>query len=100
MSASIEHRDLFTDPVSAGDLNSYDYAVINPPRVGAKAQVEELAKSSIEKIAYISCKPQSFISDAQILIDGGYNLTEITPVDQFPMTAHLEIVATFLKTIR
>jgi 23S rRNA (uracil1939-C5)-methyltransferase len=97
LSANAKCHDLFTNPVLTESLNLYDYAVINPPRVGAQAQCSELAKSNIEKVAYISCKPQSFVSDAQILIDGGYALTAITPVDQFPMTSHLEIVASFEK---
>lgn len=98
--ATVHNRDLFANPLSSEELDKFSYAVINPPRVGAKAQVEELAKSSVEKIAYISCNPQSFVKDAEILIRGGYELLEVTPVDQFPMTAHLEIVATFLRTTR
>lgn len=90
-------RNLFTNPISKDDLDNFDYVVINPPRVGASAQCQELALSNIKKIAYISCNPQSFISDAKILIDGGYDLLEVTPVDQFPMTAHIEIVAIFQK---
>jgi len=98
--ATVHNRDLFANPLSSEELDKFSYAVINPPRVGAKAQVEELAKSSVEKIAYISCNPQSFVKDAEILIRGGYELLEVTPVDQFPMTTHLEIVATFLRTTR
>lgn len=96
--ATVHARDLFAKPLSSEELDKFSYAVINPPRVGAKAQIEELAKSNIEKIAYISCNPQSFIKDAEKLTCGGYKLIEVTPIDQFPMTAHLEIVATFVKT--
>ena len=97
LAAAVSERDLFIYPLLAKDLNKFDYTVINPPRVGAKAQCQELAKSNIEKIAYISCNPQSFIRDARILTHGGYSLVEVTPVDQFPMTSHLEVVATFRK---
>lgn len=97
LTADINERDLFVSPLLEKELNKFDYVVINPPRVGAKAQCQELAKSNIKKIAYISCNPQSFIKDMRILIHGGYSLIEVTPVDQFPMTAHLELVATFQK---
>jgi 23S rRNA (uracil1939-C5)-methyltransferase len=43
----------------------------------------------------VSCNAATFARDAKILIDGGYVLSAVTPVDQFKYTAHVEIVAKF-----
>jgi 23S rRNA (uracil1939-C5)-methyltransferase len=88
-----ERRDLFRRPLSAEELSRYDAVVIDPPRPGAKAQSEQLARSKVPKIVYVSCSPASFSRDARILCDGGYRLIRIVPVDQFLWSSHLELVA-------
>ena len=88
-----ERRDLFRRPFVAQELNSLDAVVFDPPRQGAQAQVRELAKSRVPVIVAVSCNPATFARDAKILIDGGYRLGEVTPVDQFRYSAHVEIVA-------
>lgn len=93
-------RNLFEDPLSAAELKSYDVAVIDPPRAGALAQVQELAQSKVPFIAYISCGPESFARDAKILIEeGGYELDKVIPVDQFTWSPHLEVVGLFQKKV-
>ncbi len=91
------HRDLFASPVLADDLAGYQACVINPPRAGAEAQCIELAKSKLQKICYISCNPQTFARDVNILAAGGYILKTVTPVDQFYWSPHLEVVGYFEK---
>ncbi len=71
--------------------------VLDPPRAGAKAQVEELARSKVSTIAYVSCDPQSFARDAAILIAGGYRISAVTPIDQFAYSTHLEVFAVFYR---
>lgn len=88
-------KDLFTSPVLANDLKKYDFCVINPPRAGAESQVKELSAAGIPKICYVSCNPETFARDAEILIKGGYKLSEVSPVDQFYWASHLEVVAYF-----
>jgi 23S rRNA (uracil1939-C5)-methyltransferase len=88
-----ERRDLFRRPFVAQELNGLDAVVFDPPRQGAEAQVRELAKSRVPVIVAVSCNPATFARDAKILIDGGYHLGEVTPVDQFRYSAHVEIVA-------
>jgi 23S rRNA (uracil1939-C5)-methyltransferase len=91
-------RDLFINPLIGKELRGYDFAIINPPRAGAEAQINEIASSAIIKfIIYVSCNPESFFADAKILLSAGYELLEITPIDQFHWNAHLEIVAVFNK---
>ncbi len=92
---TLHRRDLFISPLASLELDKYNFCVINPPRVGAKAQCDELALSNIEKIVYISCNPESFARDAKILSDGGYKLQELFPVDQFYWTPHIEMIGFF-----
>lgn len=90
-----ERRDLFRRPLLAHELNTFDAVVIDPPRAGAKAQCDQLAASKVRKVISVSCGPATFARDARILIDGGYSLTQVTPIDQFLWSAHIELVATF-----
>jgi 23S rRNA (uracil1939-C5)-methyltransferase len=71
--------------------------VFDPPRQGAEAQARELAKSKVPLVVAVSCNAASFARDARILVDGGYRLTAVTPVDQFRHSAHVEIVARFVR---
>lgn len=88
-------RDLFQRPVSAEELKGADVVVFDPPRAGAAGQAAELARSRVTKIIGVSCNPQSFARDAAILSQGGYQLTRVTPVDQFVYSAHVELVGVF-----
>ena len=93
-------RDLFTNPLSKEELRPYRFAVINPPRAGALEQVKTLARSKCERVIYVSCNPESFARDAGILENGGYKLLEVTPVDQFYWSSHLEVVGVFVSNSR
>ena len=93
----MESRDLFERPLTAPELASFDCVVFDPPRAGAPAQSLELAKSGVEIIIAVSCNAQSFCRDATILRDGGYSTNEITPIDQFRYSPHLEMVAVFRR---
>jgi 23S rRNA (uracil1939-C5)-methyltransferase len=88
-------RDLFLNPMVPVELKPFKAVVFDPPRAGAKAQAEMLAKSDVPRIIGVSCNPATLARDARILIDGGYKLTSVTPVDQFLWSGHVEVVATF-----
>lgn len=94
---TIEKRDLFRRPLMTSELKVYDAAVFDPPRAGAEAQVHELARSTVRKIAAVSCNPLTLARDLRILVDGGYRITSVTPIDQFLWSAHVEVVATLEK---
>lgn len=94
---TVEQRDLIRQPVSADELEGGDCVVFDPPRAGAKDQAFELAESSIATVIAVSCNPNTFARDARTLVDGGYELTEVTPVDQFPWSGHVELVAGFKR---
>ncbi len=92
-----ERRDLFRRPLVAQELDNfgkgYDSVVFDPPRAGAHAQAQELAKSPVKKIVAISCNPASFARDVRELLDGGYKIKRVVPVDQFLYSPHVEVVA-------
>jgi 23S rRNA (uracil1939-C5)-methyltransferase len=92
-----ETRDLFRRPLVPQELRDFDAVVFDPPRQGAQAQVERLAASKIPVVVAVSCNVQTFARDAKILIDGGYKLESVTPVDQFRHTPHIELVARFKR---
>jgi 23S rRNA (uracil1939-C5)-methyltransferase len=92
-----EARDLFRRPLMAQELRDYDAVVFDPPRQGAQAQVLQLAASKIPVVVAVSCNVATFARDARILLDGGYRIEGVTPVDQFRHTPHVELVARFRR---
>jgi 23S rRNA (uracil1939-C5)-methyltransferase len=92
-----EARDLFRRPLMPQELRDYDAVVFDPPRQGAQAQAAQLAASKIPVVIAVSCNVATFARDARILIDGGYDIEGMTPVDQFRHTPHVELVARFLR---
>jgi 23S rRNA (uracil1939-C5)-methyltransferase len=88
-----ETRDMFKRPLYAQELKRVDALVFDPPRQGAEAQARELAKSAVAVIVAVSCNAATFARDVRLLVDGGYRLKSVTPVDQFRHSAHIEIVA-------
>lgn len=92
-----EARDLFSIPITKRELKHFDLAIINPPRNGASPQISEISKSSLKRLIYVSCNPQSFWRDAKILIDSGFKITKLFALDQFYGTNHLELISVFKK---
>jgi 23S rRNA (uracil1939-C5)-methyltransferase len=86
-------RDLFRNPLVGAELQSFDAVVFDPPRQGARAQARELAASAVPIVVAVSCNRGTFARDAAELVRGGYRLAEVTPVDQFRYSEHVEIVA-------
>ncbi|MFT7144611.1 MAG: 23S rRNA (uracil1939-C5)-methyltransferase [bacterium] len=91
------YKNLFLDPLMTTELNEYDAIVLDPPRDGAKEQIKEISKSAVQHIVYISCSPNTFSRDAQNLLESGYQLKIITPIDQFLWSNHIEVIALFEK---
>jgi 23S rRNA (uracil1939-C5)-methyltransferase len=92
-----EKRDLFKRPLFQVELAHFDAVVLDPPRAGAAAQAGQLAASRVARIAYVSCNAGSFARDARVLVDGGYRMGAVLPVDQFLWSSHIELVAGFTK---
>ncbi|HMK67878.1 MAG TPA: class I SAM-dependent RNA methyltransferase, partial [Stellaceae bacterium] len=90
-----ETRDLDARPLLADELRPFDAAIFDPPRAGAAAQSAALASSAVARVVAVSCNPATFARDARLLVDGGYRLTRVIPIDQFIWSPHLELVAYF-----
>ena len=75
-----------------------DGAIIDPPRKGCDREVlEYVAEMKPKKIVYVSCDVSTQARDCTILRELGYETVEVTPVDMFPKTAHVESVAKIIR---
>jgi 23S rRNA (uracil1939-C5)-methyltransferase len=92
-----EHRDLFRRPMSALELAKFQAVVFDPPRAGAEAQVQQLARSKVPVVVAVSCNPNTFARDAALLCAGGYQLECLWPIGQFLWSTHVELVAQFIR---
>lgn len=92
-----EARDLVRRPVLAEELKKTDVAVFDPPRAGAAEQAAELARSTVARVIGVSCNPATFARDARTLIDSGFALERVLPVDQFLWSPHIELVGVFSR---
>ena len=90
------HRDLFRNPLRAEELASFDGVILDPPRAGARSQVEQITASGVKRVVYISCNPSSWARDAVQLKDAGYHLAELRPVGQFRWSTHVELASLFV----
>ena len=95
-----ERRDLFRRPLTFKELNAFDGLVFDPPRAGAEDQSKQIARSDVPLVAAVSCNPATLARDLRILIDGGYRLKSVTPIDQFLWSPHVEAVALLEKPKR
>jgi 23S rRNA (uracil1939-C5)-methyltransferase len=93
----ILHQDLFRRPLRAEELNSFDAVVMDPPRAGAKEQTAEIAKSKVKTVVAVSCNPNTFARDAELLVKSGFTLRKLYPVGQFLWSTHVELVAHFTR---
>ena len=92
-----KQRDLMLEPLSPKELEPFDAVVFDPPRAGAQAQAERIARSKVAVAVAVSCNPATLARDARALIDGGFKLERVAPIDQFAFTPHLEAVAVFKR---
>jgi 23S rRNA (uracil1939-C5)-methyltransferase len=92
-----EARDLTRRPVLSTELKKVDVAVLDPPRAGAYEQHVEIAKSAVSRVVGVSCNPATFARDAKLLVDAGFRLERVLPVDQFLWSPHIELVGVFSR---
>ncbi|HET7378110.1 MAG TPA: 23S rRNA (uracil(1939)-C(5))-methyltransferase RlmD, partial [Anaerolineae bacterium] len=79
--------------------DSIDAAVVDPPRAGCGPKVvKALLDHQVKRNVYVSCDPSTLARDARQLLDGGYRLIEVQPIDLFPQTYHIETVALFVRS--
>ena len=91
-------RDLFRRPLSPHDLKGIEALVFDPPRAGALEQTQQFAGTkSVSVVVGVSCNPTTFARDARVLIDAGFVLERVTPIDQFLWSTHVELVGVFRR---
>ena len=91
-------RDLYRRPLLPDEFKKFDAVVMDPPRNGAEAQTAELIRSEIKRVAYVSCNPVTFARDVARMIEGGFTLDWVQPVDQFRWSSHVELAAQLSRT--
>ena len=92
-----EARDLTRRPMLAMEMKALDAVVFDPPRAGAAEQSREIAASKVATAVGVSCNAATFARDARILVDAGFVLTKVQPIDQFLWSPHIELVGVFRR---
>ena len=88
----------FLPLVKDNNIPSPGVIILDPPRSGMhKNTVEDVISLSPGKIVYVSCNPATQVRDIKLLVDGGYKLFKMRPVDMFPHTYHIENVALLIE---
>lgn len=82
-----------TEDVLAGLQGQADAVIVDPPRSGCRPEaLAALLRLRPRKLAYVSCEPATLARDLRVLVNGGFTLRSIQPVDMFPQTSHVETV--------
>ncbi|WP_425452435.1 23S rRNA (uracil(1939)-C(5))-methyltransferase RlmD [Paenibacillus cellulosilyticus] len=77
-----------------------DVIVVDPPRKGCDpALLDTIIRMKPERVVYVSCNPSTLARDLRVLEDGGYKTVEVTPVDMFPHTVHVECCVSLIRSI-
>ncbi len=78
-----------------------DVVVVDPPRTGCeRSLLDAIAQARPARFVYVSCNPATLAKDCQVLLDSGYRLDWVQPVDMFPHTSHVEcVVSTYRKDL-
>jgi 23S rRNA (uracil1939-C5)-methyltransferase len=92
-----EARDLYRRPMLAEEMKRLDGVLFDPPRAGAVDQARQIARSGVGRVVGVSCNPATFARDARILVDAGFALREVTLIDQFLWSPHVELVGVFAR---
>jgi len=96
-SITAEARDLGRRPLLSAEMKKLDAVVFDPPRAGALEQSGEIARSKVARVVGVSCNPATFARDARVLVDAGFTLERVKPVDQFLWSPHVELVGVFSR---
>ena len=87
------YRESVDDFLAENALEHVDFVLLDPPRAGAeKSVIENIIKIKPREISYVSCEPSVLARDLRIFVDSGYSIKNITALDLFPQTHHVETV--------
>jgi 23S rRNA (uracil1939-C5)-methyltransferase len=96
-SITAQVRDLDRRPALAQELKGVEVILFDPPRAGAAVQCGEIGRSGAARAIGVSCNPATFARDARTLVDAGFRLVRLLPVDQFLWSPHIELVGVFSR---
>ena len=95
---NVELRLGKTEDVLSAIPGPVDAIVLDPPRSGCQpAALQAVIEHGPRRVVYVSCEPETLARDLRVLVDAGYTLLEVQPVDMFPQTHHIECVATLRR---
>ena len=82
------------------EFGTPELLLLDPPRSGAGGKVmRRIGRAQPERIVYVSCSPATFAEDITHLKEFGYELKKVQPVDMFPQTYHVEVVALLERVV-
>ncbi len=94
----IENAEFICADAMTAPLDGFDCIFVDPPRKGLSPElVNRICEISPKRIVYVSCDPSTLARDAKKLIDAGFTMGEVTPVDMFPRTGHIESATSFIR---
>ncbi|QHI95698.1 class I SAM-dependent RNA methyltransferase [Aristophania vespae] len=91
------HRDLKRQPLLPQDLKTSRVVILDPPFVGAGKQMDFLAQSAVKDVIYVSCNPNILIKDLMPLQKSGFEVLQVSVIDQFLWSADTETVVTLTR---
>jgi 23S rRNA (uracil1939-C5)-methyltransferase len=93
------HRQRVEDALLRLQRERFDVIVLDPPRQGCAPEVIERVFRRLKpaRVVYVSCNPEALASEVPAILDSGYNIDRLQPVDMFPHTTHIETVVTFSR---
>ena len=95
----IELREGLVESVLATLEEPVDAAILDPPRAGCGPEViRQVIARQIRRVVVVSCDPSTLARDARQLMDGGYGLLDVQPLDMFPHTFHIETISTWVHS--
>ena len=99
-STNVEFRLGKTEDVLPTLEETVDALILDPPRAGCdRRALDAVLRLGPRRVAYVSCEPDALARDLAVLVEGGYRVEMVQPVDLFPYTHHIECVAVLARDV-
>ena len=99
-STNVEFRLGKTEDVLPTLEETVDALILDPPRAGCdRRALDAVLRLGPRRVAYVSCEPDALARDLAVLVEGGYRVEMVQPVDLFPYTHHIECIAVLARDV-